>query len=141
MKIAIVDDDLSVRRGLARLLRSASHEVEAFDSGERFLASLPRGTADWVVLDVHLGGMDGFAVRRALAESGSTARVLFMTAHDELHTREQLRAAGGVPCLRKPFDGRTLLDAIETAAAEGQPEPAAQPRRADRRPAQGGMRR
>ncbi len=54
--ISIVDDDLSVRRALSRLVRLAGYAVESFASAREFLASAPRGRTACLVLDIHLNG-------------------------------------------------------------------------------------
>ena len=68
-----------------------------------------------MLLDVHLGGMSGIALRRALSASGSRLPVIFMTAFDDEATRQQAQAAGCVAYLRKPFPGRVLIEAIAQA--------------------------
>jgi hypothetical protein len=55
--VAIVDDDESVRRALARLLRSAGYAIASFEGGAEFLRS-PDG-ADCLLLDLDMPGMDG----------------------------------------------------------------------------------
>ncbi len=65
--ISIVDDDLSVRRALRRLVQSAGYVVETFASACEFLASSPADRTACLVLDIHLGGMSGFELQRRLA--------------------------------------------------------------------------
>ena len=55
--VAVVDDEEPVRRALLRLLRAADMQVEAFASGESFLASLERFHPDCVVLDLQMPGL------------------------------------------------------------------------------------
>jgi FixJ family two-component response regulator len=50
--ISIVDDDLSVRRALRRLVKSAGYIVETFASAREFLESSPRGRSACLVLDI-----------------------------------------------------------------------------------------
>jgi len=52
--ISIVDDDVSVRRALSRLVRLAEYAVESFASAREFLASDPQGHTDCLVLDIQL---------------------------------------------------------------------------------------
>jgi FixJ family two-component response regulator len=116
MFVFIVDDDLSVRRALRRLIKSAGFAVETFASGRDFLDSHPRSGSGCVVLDIHLGGMSGFEVQERLAIRGVEIPIIFITAHDDVVTRDRARSAGAVAYLRKPFDDRVLLDAIRKAA-------------------------
>jgi FixJ family two-component response regulator len=114
--VCIVDDDASVRRALRRVVQSAGYTVETFASAFEFLdSSLPRQAA-CIVLDIHLGGMSGLELHERLAADPVAIPILFITAHDDETTREHVRQTGAV-CLRKPFDKRTLLDAIERAVS------------------------
>ncbi len=61
--IAVVDDDVQVRTALARLARAAGLAAEAHASGEAFLRSIDDHEPDCGVLDLHLPGLDGFAVQ------------------------------------------------------------------------------
>jgi len=113
--ISIVDDDLSVRRALRRLVQSAGYIVETFASACEFLASMPSDRTACLVLDIHLGGMSGFELQRRLAADRAAIPIIFITAHDDTATRERVRQSGGAAYLRKPFDKRALLDAIGRA--------------------------
>ncbi len=116
--ISIVDDDLSVRRALGRLVRSASYAVETFASAREFLDASPPARPACLVLDLCLGGMSGLELRERLAVDGSEIPVILMTAHDDAATSERVRQAGVAAYLRKPFDGQVLLDAIESAVQQ-----------------------
>jgi FixJ family two-component response regulator len=49
--VAVVDDDVSVRKSLARLIRSVRLDVRAFASAEEFLNSAPHLQPDCLILD------------------------------------------------------------------------------------------
>jgi FixJ family two-component response regulator len=115
--VAIVDDDPSMLRGLARLLRSCGFEPAAYASAEAFWEGDVVGKAICAVFDIHLSGISGIELRRRLKETHSTLPVIFMTADDDDLTRMAATAAGCVAYLRKPFPAKMLLDAIEKAAA------------------------
>jgi len=109
--IAVIDDDLSLRKGLSRLLRSAGFTVSIFESGEEFLGAADPASFDCLVIDVHLGGITGFELLRRLDRTRGFG-VVIITAHHEAATREALHAVGSPPCLSKPFDPEELLAAI-----------------------------
>lgn len=111
--IAVVDDDLSVRRALHRLLTSTGFDVRIFASGEALLASGFGGVASCLLIDVHLQGMNGFELYGQLREHGYEPAVVFMTGHHSDETRELARAIPRAAYLRKPFDDEALLDAVE----------------------------
>ena len=112
--ISIVDDDLSVRRALSRLVRLAGYAVESFASAREFLASAPRGRTACLVLDIQLdtGGMSGFDLQERLVADGVTIPTIFITAHGDTRTRERVKQSGVAGFLSKPFGDQSLLDLI-----------------------------
>lgn len=112
--ISIVDDDLSVRRALSRLVRLAGYAVESFASAREFLASAPRGRTACLVLDIQLdsGGMSGFDLHKRLVADGVTIPTIFITAHGDARTRERVKQSGVAGFLSKPFGDQALLDLI-----------------------------
>ena len=120
--ISIVDDDLSVRRALRRLVQSAGYTVETFASAREFLDSLPTGRTACLVLDIHLEGMSGFELQERMAADPSPIPVIFITAHDDALTRSRIEKSGAAGHLWKPFDGQAVLDAIGRAVGvDGNP--------------------
>ena len=114
--VCIVDDDHSVRRALRRLIQFAGFTAETFASGEDFLSSaFPIQTA-CLVLDVHLdGGMSGFDLQAQLTADRVVIPIIFITAHDDVLTRERVENSGAAGYLFKPFNDELLLDAIRGA--------------------------
>ena len=112
--ISIVDDDLSVRRALSRLVRLAGYVVESFASAPEFLASAPRGRTACLVLDIQLdtGGMSGFDLQERLVADGIAIPTIFITAHGDARTRERVKQSGVAGFLSKPFGDQALLDLI-----------------------------
>ena len=110
--VAIVDDDELFRRSLERLVRSAGFTVEAFGSAEDFLE---RGDLDRIacaILDMKLPGMSGLDLQQRLIATPTPIPIVFVSAHDEATMQANALRAGAVAFLRKPFDNRTLLDAL-----------------------------
>ncbi len=110
--IAVVDDDLSVRRSLPRLLRSAGYETLTFASAQELLNSEYVGTVHCFVLDIHLERSTGFELLEKLRAAGAKAPAIFITAYDDDASRERARSLDAAAFLRKPFDGSALLEAI-----------------------------
>ena len=116
-RIAIVDDDHSVRKALQRLLRSINLDADAYGSGREFLAALADATPDCVVLDLQMPEMNGLELQQHLTSSGVRLPVVVITGHDEPGMRAQCMAAGASTYLRKPLDDKVLLEAISAAIA------------------------
>ena len=68
--VGVVDDDESVRRSLARLLRAAGMQPTTYASAEEFRADVQPPRFDCLVLDVQLPGMSGLELRNRLAAEG-----------------------------------------------------------------------
>jgi FixJ family two-component response regulator len=114
--ISVVDDDVSVRKSLDRLMRSAGMEVRLFASAEEFLKSDHPRNADCLVLDVRLPGMSGTELLRDLVARRYNVPVVFITAHgSDDRARSDAASDWTVAYLIKPFSGDDLLDAINTA--------------------------
>ena len=113
--VAVVDDDASVRRALARLLQSADLRVLTYASAAEFLHAGLSIAPDCVILDIHLGGMSGLELLSRLQELGQNLPILIITAHDDAQTREAALQAGCTAYLRKPLDAKLLLDEVATA--------------------------
>ncbi len=113
--IAIVDDDLSVRRGLQRLIRSAGWNAESFASAQEFLARPGPGTPSCLVLDLRLPGLSGLELQKRMAEVGLEIPIVFLTGHGNIPASVQAMKAGAVEFLTKPFDEHDLLQAIQEA--------------------------
>ena len=120
--VAVVDDEQSVRKALARLFRSAGLAVETFGSGSEFLDSMGARQPDCVVLDLHMPEMDGFEVQTCLARLDPRLPVIVVTGHDSEKNRVRALQNGARAYLSKPVDDGQLLGAIRRAlAGEGKP--------------------
>jgi FixJ family two-component response regulator len=115
--VAIVDDDPSMVKGVARLLRAHGFVTEIYESAEAFLEHATLSEASCLLLDINLGGISGIELRRRLEASGSTLPVIFMTAVDSEAVEKAAIQLGCVAYLRKPFPARQLIDAIGKAVS------------------------
>lgn len=119
--VAIVDDELSVRRALERLLRSAGVEVRTYGTGTAFLDAIQTHPVDCVVLDLHMSEMNGFEVQANLMRTGKWLPIIIMTGHDTPDSRARALTGGAVEYLLKPVDDQVLLDAITKALGSVKP--------------------
>ena len=113
-RIAVVDDDASVRRSVSRLLRAARFDVFTFESAEAFLNGAMTSFA-CLVLDVQLGGQTGIGLYEHLEQGGRALPVVFMTSHEEY--LEAGSSGRRRAWLRKPFEARDLIGAIYRVVA------------------------
>jgi FixJ family two-component response regulator len=108
--IAVVDDDLSFRTAIGRLLSLWGFRVEGFASAEAFLQQPTR--AHCLVLDLHLGGMSGLELQARLIDEGRQTPIIFVTATEDSMVSRIALAAGAAAYLQKPFDDRRLLEVL-----------------------------
>ena len=116
--IAIVEDDTGMREALQRVLRIAGFDARGYASAEEFLGTTPCTNLRCLVLDIHLPGISGLDLQRRLVTMGRALPVIFITAHDTASAREEAGELGTVAFLVKPFEGRTLVSAVETVLAQ-----------------------
>ena len=113
--LAVVDDEESVRRALARMLSASQFEVDVFASGREFLDSLRTRLPDCVILDYQMPGLTGRDVQRQLALTKTRLPIIVVTAHDQPALREQCLADGAVAYLAKPLQRERLVSLINDA--------------------------
>ena len=117
-RIAIVDDNASVRKALMRLLQASSYTVDTYGSAGEFLASLNQCIPDCLIIDLQMPTTDGLELRIALTRAGIVIPTIMITGYDEPGGRERCSAAGAAAYLLKPIQ-KTELIAVVKAAAEG----------------------
>lgn len=113
--IFVVDDDPSVRRGLARLIRSAGWNAAAFATAGEFLEQLPFSGTGCVILDVRMPGMSGPELHEQITRRGIALPIIFLSGHADVPTSVQAMKRGAVDFLTKPVDDKILLEAIRRA--------------------------
>jgi FixJ family two-component response regulator len=113
--IAIVDDDPSVLKALARLLRACAFEAKTYTSARDFLATLPDGLPECLIVDLQMPEMNGLELQRHLARNGLRIPTIVITAHNEAGVRERCESIGAAAFLSKPLQDTLLLAAINNA--------------------------
>ena len=111
-RVYVIDDDESVRRALARLLRSVDLDVETFSSADEFLNSSKQTKNSCILIDIRMPGSSGFDLQQKLAASEIQIPVIVISASDDAQIRERAHELGAVSFFRKPVDDQALLDAI-----------------------------
>ena len=114
--VAVLDDEPEMRKALRRLLTCRGFGVEEYACGED-PAALSSHPLDYLLLDLHMPGINGFDVLAALQSRHPPVPVIVITAHDEPGTKERVCALGAAAYLKKPVDRDALLAAIGAAAS------------------------
>lgn len=119
IRILLVDDQASVRRGLKMRLQLEADMavVGEAGNGEAALAAIPDLKPDVMVLDYEMPGMNGLDTLEALSVSRSEVSVVMLSIHDNEVIKRAATRAGAFAFVAKHEGGERLLDAIRSAAS------------------------
>jgi FixJ family two-component response regulator len=113
-KVIVIDDDPSVLKGLARVLKMSGFDPVVFGSAESFENEGDIGEACCLVVDIHLKGKSGLELKQRL---GDQLPVIFITASDSDAVSAAAGEAGCIALLHKPFPAQSLIDPIRHLSA------------------------
>jgi FixJ family two-component response regulator len=112
--VFVVDDDPSVLRAIARLLRF-EFLVQPYDSPWSFLDAVHPESPGCILLDLAMPGVSGLELQERLLASGCRQPVVFLSGHGSVRTSVQAMRAGALDFIEKPWDNDTLLDTVRRA--------------------------
>jgi len=128
--VFIVDDDPPVRRGLARLLKSAGYRTACFSSADEFLKHWKASPAQGcLLLDIQMPGLNGIQLQQELQAFDRRIPIIFITGHGDIPSSVKAMKAGAVDFFAKPFHADDLLRAVREALQRSDRESAAQAER------------
>ena len=111
--VYVVDDDADVRDSMRRLLVSQDYRVEAFESGEAFIAKYdPNAIAVLLLYQRMPGGMTGTEVQDHLIARKATIPIVFLTGHGDVPIAVSALKKGAADFLQKPVKIEILLPLI-----------------------------
>ena len=116
-RVVVADDLLPVLSAVTKLLANSFDVVAMVSDGQAALDSTLAVTPDLVVLDISMPGMSGIEVARELKKRGSSARVVFLTVHDDADIVATCFAAGGLGYVLKVQMDTDLIHALNEALA------------------------
>src|SRR5512136_638982 len=114
-RILIADDHDALRRGLARALGEAGHDVDEASNGNAAIAKLHEGYFDVVLSDLKMGGSDGLDVLRTTKSLHPSTAVILMTAFGSVTTAVEAMKSGAFDFVQKPFEIEEMEVKIEKA--------------------------
>ena len=120
-RVAIVEDDRDIALSLTHNLKKGDLHVQAYDSGEEFLAAVNGFKPDCVVLDLGLPGIDGLAVCRELRQHPvlGAVPILILTARVEEAEKLLGFELGADDYVTKPFSVRELTARLRALLRRG----------------------
>jgi FixJ family two-component response regulator len=114
-RVAVIDDDESVRESVVGLIESVGYDAMFFDSAEEFLNSPNIDEVNCMIVDVRLPGISGLQLYSRIKASARRIRTIFITAQIDEPARVRAMEAGAVAFLYKPFQAKALLSALQIA--------------------------
>lgn len=117
IRIALIDDDLSMRKAISRLLRTHGYACLAYESGEAALADPELLRMDCLVVDIQLGGINGIEMCERIKALGYSVPHVFITANADHIFPEYPSVADDSILLIKPFDEIDLVESIKRSLA------------------------
>ncbi len=124
--ILLADDEPTVRRSIARLLRGEGYRViEAYDGAEAVqLYRQHKPRPDLCIVDVNMPNVDGIEALKILRQLDRACRVVMISGHIDGAQASQIEARGAVRVLAKPCSAAELLTSVAEALGPGDvPDP------------------
>ena len=113
--VFVIDDEESVRKALARLLRSAGFNAAVFSSSQEFLQAQVPDAPGCLVLDLAMPGLNGLELQQTLADRGAGWPIIFLTGRADVPMSVEAMKRGAFDFLTKPVHDETLLAAVRHA--------------------------
>jgi FixJ family two-component response regulator len=116
--ICIVDDDESVADSLKTLLETYGFCVQAYGSGNEFLADERHRAAGCLLIDQHMPGMSGLEVIDHLQKEGVQIPAILISGRLDANTRQRAIRLGVRELVDKPFAAGRLVGLIQATLSE-----------------------
>lgn len=116
MRITLVEDNVSLAKGIAYRMQDAGHAVDILHDGAEAAAFLTDDSSDLIILDINLPGRDGLEVLKELRARGDMRPVILLTARAETSDRVVGLDAGADDYLIKPFETAELEARVRALA-------------------------
>ncbi len=121
-RILIIDDELTLRQTLARVLQRAGFEATTAESGEQGLAFLETTSFDLIYLDIRMPGLSGPEVLKLIHTSHPTIPVVLFTAQPDINSALEALRSGATDYLLKPLKPEAFIERTKTILSVQQKE-------------------
>jgi two-component system sensor histidine kinase/response regulator len=113
--ILIVDDDLSFRMLLRKILSEQGYTVIEAEDGQQALAMMIHSTPDCIISDIRMPQMDGFELFKRLSKNPQWSGLpfIYLTAYNDYESYRQSKELGVDDFLSKPVDMALLISVIK----------------------------
>ncbi|HEY3216305.1 MAG TPA: sigma-54 dependent transcriptional regulator [Candidatus Eisenbacteria bacterium] len=116
ISVLVVDDELLIRKSLAKVLRAKGYLVELASTGAEGLDKASEARPQVMILDMRLPDTDGLSVLRRLRQLDPLLQVIVVTAYGDVQSAVEAMKLGACDFLRKPYEMEDIVLAVEGAA-------------------------
>ena len=117
--VLLVEDDPALRMVVREVLKE-DFNVDEADNGDTGIEKGINSPADLVILDYHLPKRDGLEVIAEIKKAHPSVPVIVLTGYLSPESEKQFNHLGASKIFPKPFNYRTLLDAVKSLSSSGQ---------------------
>jgi FixJ family two-component response regulator len=110
--VYLLENDISLRRGLELFLCSVGIDVSWVENEETLLKDYKLHVSDMIIVDIGLPGLRASEILAKLSGSGVNLPIIVFTSSEEFNSFSNYKQYGVKACLRKPIDSEALLDTI-----------------------------
>jgi CheY-like chemotaxis protein len=101
MKLMIVDNHASAREAIRELLSGPGVFICECASGDEAVQASREFQPHWIIMDLHMPGLNGFEAAARIREEHPDARIVIMSYEDEPHLRQAAQDIGVVAYIAK----------------------------------------
>lgn len=113
-RILVVDDETDIRNLIVKYLKKENMEITEADSGEKALAHIEKNHYDLVILDIMMGGIDGFEVLKRIRQHDELLHVMILSAREEDFDKVLGFGLGADDYMTKPFSPFELIARVKS---------------------------
>ncbi|HJW02917.1 MAG TPA: EAL domain-containing protein [Azospira sp.] len=113
--LLVVDDEPRLRDSVCLLLRSRGYQTQSCDGGQSALMQLMAGQVDLMLLDLHLGDINGLDLLEMIRRAGIDTTVLVVSGDTMIESAIGALRLGATDYVRKPYEPDELLHRVEMA--------------------------
>lgn len=113
-RVLLVDDEKEIRELIVKYLRKENMDINEADSGEKALSLISTYKYDLVILDIMMGGIDGFEVIKKIREKNQDMHIMILSAREEDYDKVLGLGLGADDYMTKPFSPSELMARIKS---------------------------
>jgi len=117
VRILLADDNAAILDHVSKMLKQDYEIVAAVTNGSAVLREQFRLKPDIIILDISMGGLSGIEVARQLRDSGCSAKIVFLTVHDDPDFVNAAMGSGGSGYVVKSRQHSDLVSALDAVLA------------------------